>query len=132
MNKSTTGRHFELTTPIKTYAANAIDSLGKYHLDIISVGTVIAANEKRGKKGFAVEFIINLKNKNTIVITQVDKDVYAAIDIAIERAKKKLRRHSERIKTHKIPSLKRMEGFTEEAVEENTEPEEMVSLAEFA
>ena len=70
MNKSITGRHFELTEPIKAYADEAIDSLEKYHLDIISASTVISANEKQGKKGFAVEFIINLKDKNTIVITQ--------------------------------------------------------------
>jgi len=88
MNKSITGRHFELTEPIKAYADSAIDSLEKYHLDIISASTVISANEKQGKKGFAVEFIINLKDKNTIVITQNDKDVYAAIDLAIERVKK--------------------------------------------
>ena len=117
MNKSITGRHFELTEPIKAYADTAVDSLDKYHLDIISASTVISANEKHGKKGFAVEFIINLKDKNTIVITQVDKDVYAAIDLAIERVKKSLRRHADKIKGHRIMSFKDM-GEEAEAVTE--------------
>ena len=117
MNKSITGRHFELTEPIKAYADAAIDSLEKYHLDIISASTVISANEKHGRKGFVTEFIINLKDKNTIVITQVDKDVYAAMDLAIERVKKSLRRHADKIKDHRIMSFKDM-GEEAEAVSE--------------
>ncbi|MDD3592946.1 MAG: HPF/RaiA family ribosome-associated protein, partial [Sulfurovum sp.] len=68
MNTSITGRHFELTDPIKTYAEAAIEGLNKYNLDIISANTVISANERNGKKGFSTEFIINLKDKNTLVI----------------------------------------------------------------
>ncbi|RUM72173.1 MAG: ribosome-associated translation inhibitor RaiA [Sulfurovum sp.] len=117
MNKSITGRHFELTEPIKEYADAAIDGLGKYHLDIISASTIIAANEKNGKKGFTTEFIVNLKDKNTIVITQNDKDVYAAIDLAIERVKKSLRRHADKIKNHRIMSFKDL-GIEAEAVSE--------------
>jgi putative sigma-54 modulation protein len=122
MNKSITGRHFELTEPIKTYAEAAIDSLEKYHLDIISASTVISASEKNGKKGFVTEFIINLKDKNTIVITQVDKDVYAAMDLAIERVKKSLRRHADKIKDHKIMSFRDL-GEEAEAVSELTAEE---------
>ena len=117
MNKSITGRHFELTDTIKAYADAAIEGLKKYNLDIISANTVISANEKNGKKGFSTEFIINLKDKNTIVITQNDKDVYAAIDLAIERVKKALRRHSDKIKNHRIMSFADL-GLEAEAVTE--------------
>jgi len=119
MNTSITGRHFELTDAIKAYAQAAIEGLNKYNLDIISANTVISSNEKNGKKGFSTEFIINLKDKNTLVITQNDKDVYAAIDLAIERMKKALRRHSEKIKKHKIMSFKDL-GEEAEAVSEMT------------
>ncbi|DAB40339.1 MAG TPA: ribosomal subunit interface protein [Sulfurovum sp. UBA12169] len=122
MNKSITGRHFDLTEPIKEYADIALEGLKKYNLDIISANTIISANEKGGKKGFAVEFIINLKDKNTIVVTQVDKDVYAAIDLAIERVKKSLRRFSDKIKNHKIMSFKDL-GEGAEAVGELTAEE---------
>ena len=118
MNKSITGRHFELTDAIKAYADAAVGGLNKYHLDIIS------ANEKNGKKGFVTEFIVNLKDKNTIVITQNDKDVYAAIDLAIERVKKSLRRHHDKIKGHRIMSFKDL-GVEAEAVSEYTTNEEL-------
>jgi len=128
MNKSITGRHFELTETIKTYADTALDGMDKYHLDIISANTVISANEKHGKKGFAVEFIINLKDKNTIVITQVDKDVYAAIDIAIERVKKALRRHADKIKGHRIMSFKDMGADADAVTDLDAEDVEIVPM----
>ena len=128
MNKSITGRHFDLTDSIKAYADTAIDTIDKYHLDIISASTVISANEKHGKKGFVVEFIINLKDKNTIVITQVDKDVYAAIDLAIERVKKSLRRHADKIKGHRIMSFKDMDAGADAVTDLDIEDIEIVPM----
>ncbi|PTB83378.1 ribosome-associated translation inhibitor RaiA [Sulfurovum lithotrophicum] len=128
MNKSITGRHFELTDTIKAYADAAVEGLKKYNLDIISANTVIAANEKNGKKGFTVEFIVNLKDKNTIVITQNDKDVYAAIDLAIERVKKSLRRHADKIKGHRITSFKDLGAEAEAVTELDTEDIEIVPM----
>ncbi|UFH58809.1 ribosome hibernation-promoting factor, HPF/YfiA family [Sulfurovum mangrovi] len=128
MNTSITGRHFELTDAIKAYAEAAVEGLNKYHLDIISASTVISANEKNGKKGFSTEFIINLKDKNTLVITQNDKDVYAAIDLAIERMKKSLRRHAEKIKDHKIMSFKDLGEEAEAVAEMSAEEIEIVPM----
>ena len=108
MNRSIVGRHFDLTDSIKEYINSAVETLNKYNLDIISATTIVSSNEKHGKKGFAVEFIVNLKDKNSIVITQKEKDVYASIDLAIERVKKSLRRHADKIKGHRINSFKDM------------------------
>jgi putative sigma-54 modulation protein len=102
MNLSIVGKQLELTDALKSYVENAKDSLTKYNLDIISTRCVLSADEKNGKKGFSVEFAINLAHKNTIVIKQKDKDVYAAIDLAIERAKKVLRRHHDKIVGYKV------------------------------
>ena len=113
MNTSIVGKQFDLTEPIKAYVEGAVDALGKYNLDIISVRTVISADEKNGKKGFNVEFAINMAHKNTVVIQQKDKDVYAAVDLAVERAKKVLRRHHDKITNYKAEELV--------VVEENSE-----------
>ncbi len=120
MKRSITGRHFELTESIKAYAESAVDSLDKYNLDITTANTVISSSEK---KGFTVEFIVNLKDKNTIVITHNDKDLYAAIDLAIERMKKSLRRHADKIKGHRIMSFKDMGADAEAVSEYNAEDE---------
>jgi len=118
MNKHIAGRHFELTEPIKNYIESAIESLEKYNLEIISVHCIVSGDTKNGKKGYSVEFVVNLKDKNTVVITQRDKDVYAAIDLAIERMKKSLRRFADKIKDHNVMSLRELESEIEEAEEQ--------------
>jgi putative sigma-54 modulation protein len=123
MNTSITGRHFELTDAIKAYAEALLEGFNKYNLDIISGSVVISADEKNGKKGFSVEFLVNLKDKNTIVITEHNKDVYAALDLGAERVKKSLRRHADKIKNHKVMSFADL-GAEAEAVAD-IEPEEI-------
>ena len=103
MNISLVGRHVELTDPIKQHLNNSIETLKKFHLDIISVTAVASANERKGKLGVSVEFTINLASKNSVVIKQNETDLYAAIDIAIERAQKALRRmHDRDVNHHKV------------------------------
>ena len=96
MNISIVGKQFELTEPIKNYIQDAFDTLGKYNLDIISARCVVGADEKQGKKGFNAEFSLNMAHKDTIVVRQKDKDLYAAIDLAIEKASKVLRRENDK------------------------------------
>ncbi len=126
MNVSIVGKQFELTSPIKQYIDSAIESLNKYNLDVISVRTLISADEKKGKKGFMVDFTINLAHLNTIVIKQKDKDLYAAIDLAVERAKKVLRRQHDKA----ISSRNKVDGGFISGVsgvnEDETEHDEIV------
>ncbi len=103
MNISLVGRHIELSDAIKDHLMHSIDTLSKYHLDLISVNAVASSNER--KKGVTIEFTINVAGKNTIVITQRDDDLYAAIDIAIDRAQKALRRLHDRLSDHKNEGL---------------------------
>lgn len=105
MNISIVGRHFDLTDAIKSHIEAVVATLEKYHLDIIQVRAIISGEEKKGKKGFTVEFTINVAHQNTIVIKQRDKDVYAAADLAIERAHKVLRRHHDKITSKKHISV---------------------------
>jgi putative sigma-54 modulation protein len=103
MNISLVGRHVELTDAIKQHLNASIETLKKFHLDIISVTAVASANERKGKTGVSIEFTINLAGKNSVVIKQNDTDLYAAIDIAIDRAQKALRRmHDRETDHHKV------------------------------
>ncbi len=92
MNISLTGRQLELTEPIKAHMNTSIETLTKYNMDIISVNVVASAQTKKGKEHSVVEFVINLAHKNSVIIKQNDGDLYAAIDLAIARAQKALRR----------------------------------------
>lgn len=100
MNISLTGRHVELTEPIKAHMNSSIETLSKYNMDIISVNVIAATQTKKGKEHSVVEFVINLAHKNSIIIKQNDQDLYAAIDIAIARAQKAMRRMHDKDSGH--------------------------------
>ncbi len=103
MNVSLTGRQLELTDAIKAHMTTSIDTLSKYNMDIISVNVVASTQTKKGKEHSVVEFVINLAHKNSVIIKQSDMDLYTAIDLAIGRAQKALRRmHDKDTNHHKI------------------------------
>jgi len=124
MNTSIVGKNIELTDPIKNYAESAFEAIKKYNLDIISANMILSEN-KKGQ--FIVEFVINVKDKHTVVITQKDKDLYAAIDLALERAKKNLRRYADKIKDNNNGGIKELDT-KEEVVEPKSKEDEIVPL----
>jgi putative sigma-54 modulation protein len=105
MNTSIVGRHIDLTDAIKEYINSSIEAFKKYNLDIISVNSIISQDEKHGKKAFSFEFTLNVAHLDTIVVKQKDKDLYSAIDIAVDRVCKVLRRHHDKISGHKATKL---------------------------
>lgn len=105
MNTGIVGRHIELTEPIKDYVNSSIEIFKKYNLDIISVNAIISQEEKNGRKAFTFEFTLNIAHLDTVVVKQKDKDLYAAIDIAVDRVSKVLRRHHDKITGHKATKL---------------------------
>ena len=105
MNLSMVARQLDMTDAIRTHIEHAVESLKKYHLDIISTRVVISADEKHGKKGFSVDLNLNLPQKTAVVIKQKDKDLYAAIDLATERAQKVLRRHHDKEVAHRVMKI---------------------------
>ena len=117
MNISLTGRHLELTEPIKTHMNSSIETLSKYNLDITSVNIVASAQTKKGKEHSMVEFVINLAGKNSIIIKQNDDDLYAAIDIAIERAQKAMRRIHDREVDHQKVGLNELKSQVNNGVD---------------
>ncbi len=127
MSKNIVGRHYELSDSIRNYISEGLDSLEKYNLDIISSNTIITA-DKKSKKNVSVELVLNLKDKNTIVITQSDQDVYTAAGDAFERAKKALRRHADKIKNHKVMSFKDLGEEAEAVLEMDTDEVELVPM----
>lgn len=97
MNTSIVSRRIELTDPIREYVESALSQLDKYNLDIIAAKAIISDVKKDKKDAFEIEFTIQLAKRDTVVIKHVDKDLYAAIDLAIERVKKVLRRFKEKV-----------------------------------
>ncbi len=110
MNTSIVGRHIELTQAIKDYINGSMDILTKFNLDIISISAIVSKENKNKKTIFSFEFTINIANLDTIVVKQIDKDLYSGIDIAVDRASKILRRHHDKVSSHKATKLSELEA----------------------
>ena len=111
MNISLTGRNIELTDAIKMHMTASIDTLKKFNMDIISLNVIASTQSRKGKEHSVIEFVINLAHKNSIIIKQVDDDLYAAIDMAISRAQKALRRIHDKESDHQKVGLNELKAI---------------------
>ena len=105
MNRDIVGRHVHLTDEIKDYINSTIDGFDKYNLDVISVHSIISADDKHGKPQITFEFVMNIAHQDTVVVKQKHQELHAAIDIAADRMAKILRRHKDKVHSHDATKL---------------------------
>jgi len=105
MNLQIRAKDLTLSDATKAHIEHAVEAFRKYSLDITSVHCNLSAQ----KKGVLVEFEIHVAHAEPVVITQEDKDLDAAIDIAVDRVEKALRRLHDRMTDHKNVSIKELE-----------------------
>lgn len=105
MNVSIVGRHVKINDELRTHVENTIEAFKKYNLDIISVNAIISQEQKHGKNVITFEYVLNIAHQDTVVVKQKDKDLHNAIDIATDRVCKILRRHADKVKSHKASKL---------------------------
>ncbi len=104
MNVQIRAKDLTLTSNTQAHVEAAIEAFKKYNLDITTVNVMIGAE----KKGVSVEFDIHIAHAQPVVISQTDDALDAAIDIAIDRATKALRRLHTKV-TEKKGSIKDLE-----------------------
>jgi putative sigma-54 modulation protein len=98
-------KDINLSDANKAHIEAAVEKFKKYSLDL----TRVMCNVMAEKEGVTVEFEIHVAHSAPIIITEHDKVLDAAIDIAIDRATKALRRLHDKVKDHKAPSIKELE-----------------------
>ncbi|MCK4738174.1 MAG: ribosome-associated translation inhibitor RaiA [Sulfurimonas sp.] len=105
MNVQVHAKDVTLNSNTRAHIESAIESFTKYSLDITSVNVHVAAE----KKGVSIEFDIHIAHAQPVIISQSDDNLDAAIDIAIDRATKALRRLHDRVVSHSNGSVKDLE-----------------------
>jgi len=109
-------RHMKITNSISDYIHKKLDGMEKYLHNIISTQVILEINKYRHN----VEIIIHSKHK-IFKIKDVDKDLYIAIDKAVNRIKELLLRYKDKIITSKKHRKKISELFVEEELEKSAE-----------
>ena len=110
MNVQIRAKDITLSGHNKEHINTAIEQFEKYNMDITTTNVMI----EKAKKGVSVEFDMHIAHNNPVVINQIDDDLDTAIDLAIERANKALRRLHDKIISHRGSGLKEVELAEEE------------------
>lgn len=94
MRTTITGRHFEISDAIRTYATEKAEKLERVFDGISEVEVLLKGEDRR----FHCELIIHVANKPNVVIDVAHDSMYAAIDLAMDKAQRQVRRHKERLR----------------------------------
>ncbi len=105
MNVQIRAKDLNLNEQTKAHLESAIDAFTKYQLDITTVNVGIKAE----KKGVSIEFDIHIAHAQPVVINQSDDNLDAAIDLAIDRTTKALRRLHTKVIEKQSGSVKDLE-----------------------
>lgn len=96
MNITVTGRHFNVTEPLKKYVNDRVSKLEKYFDRIVEAHVILEVNKYRHIAELSI-----LARHLTMTRKESSNDMYAAIDRVISDIEKQLIRYRERIKAHK-------------------------------
>jgi putative sigma-54 modulation protein len=105
MNLQIRAKDIILNDNTKAHIESAVEAFKKFSLDITTVNCVVEAQ----KKGVSVEFDIHIAHAQPVVINQSDDVLDAAIDLAIDRASKSLRRLHDKVVSKQAVSVKELE-----------------------
>jgi len=105
MNVQIHSKELTLTDHLNDHIATAVENFKRYHLDI----TTVNVNIKKEKDSVEVEFDIHVGHAQPVIITDSDKNVDVAIDLAIDRVNKALGRLHDKMKDHNATSLRDIE-----------------------
>ena len=95
------GRHFQVTEPLKAYATEKLQKLSKYQLKIESVHLILAVEKFRHMAEVTL-----LGKQLRFTAKEESVDMYAAFDKCFGNIQLQLRRKHDRVKDHKVRGKK--------------------------
>ena len=94
-----TGRHLELSDEIQEYTKEKASKLTRYYDRIQSIEVVMS--EDAGK--FSVEMIVSADHRQEFVGHEQHEDMFAAVDLLIDKLERQVTRHKEKLRNRKHP-----------------------------
>jgi putative sigma-54 modulation protein len=91
------GKHLEITEAIDSYVRKKCERLTRYFDKVQSIDCVI----EKENGGFHVEFIVDVEHHDDFIVNYRDADLYAAIDLAVDREARQISEHKQRMRDHK-------------------------------
>jgi putative sigma-54 modulation protein len=108
MRVTVTFRHMDNSDALKKYAEDKIGRLKKYEYGPVDASVVLSVEKHRQ----IAEVVINAE-KMTIKGREATENMYSAIDMVMEKIEKQIKKHKERLVSHKADNVRIPEGITE-------------------
>ena len=104
-----TGRDDQVSSRSKDHAEEKLAKLPRYYDGIGRIEAVLAHSNDEAE----VELVISVKRGKTIVCRSRAKELYAAIDLVLDKAEAQLTKFKERLKDHRAPKASESTGPSE-------------------
>jgi putative sigma-54 modulation protein len=123
-----TGRSEKITSRDRQHAEDKIQKLEKYFNGITRIEFILQKTAELAE----VELILSIRRGSQIVCRAKDKDLYAAIDLVLDKAEIQLTRHKEKVRDRRGAHEEVGAPIGEESAEEKLEAyEDIVEKREF-
>ncbi|MGQ9589539.1 MAG: ribosome hibernation-promoting factor, HPF/YfiA family [Planctomycetota bacterium] len=108
-----TGKDSAVSSTNKAHAEEKLSRLAKYFNGIEKIEAVLG----RVGDDASIEVVISIPRANPIVCRSQARDLYAAIDLVLDKAETQLTRHKERVRQRKLARREVGQGLEEIAGE---------------
>ncbi len=90
-------KHVQVTPAIEEYASKKIEKFPRYFNRVQQVEVVIDT----ARNGYTVEIITDVEHHDSFVATSNHEDLYACLDLGIDRSLRQLKDHKSRLRDNK-------------------------------
>lgn len=106
MNIVITGRHFDVTEPIKAHANDKISKLDKFLTKLLEAHVILSVEKFR----HIAEITVIGKNLK-VTSTEITSDMYASIDKAVGSLEEQLRKHHDKTRAHNAKESRKIKDL---------------------
>ncbi|SDV48206.1 ribosome hibernation-promoting factor, HPF/YfiA family [Chitinasiproducens palmae] len=106
MNLIISGHHLEVTPALREYVVAKLDRVIRHFDQVIDATVLLAVDNSREKdRRQRAEITVRVKGRD-IYVESAESDLYAAIDMLVDKLDRQVLRHKDRLQGHQREALK--------------------------
>ncbi len=102
MNLTISGHHVDVTPSIREYVMNKLDRITRHFDQVIDIAVIFSVEKLRQK----AEINLHVRGRD-LHSEATEEDLYAAIDLSVDKLDRQVVKHKECIQAHNAEPLKR-------------------------
>lgn len=106
MNFKISGHHLDITPALREFVETKLERVIRHFDQVVGVSVLLSVdNQKEKDRRQRAEIILHLKGKEIFVEAQ-HEDLYAAIDMLVDKLDRQVIRYKDKVQSHDRESLK--------------------------